>query len=562
MTYKKGKIISFVLLHEIIGLAYPFLAGLLVQYLVRSDWTSFMIGVATLLALPVLEGIVFWFRESHLSLTTENAGLTRRRVMLDHMFKVPFRFFISSKTGEQLTRFTEDIRVMVQYERLSLESLRHIVAVIVISSVLAYQNGWLLAILLFNISIYLLQNKVLNPYLEKLFVNHMSYQDQANEYLRERLDILPLTRFSGSTDWEVKQFQDVVESRGLPVLRKGILMNLLIRSISGLSQTGSILFIYLLGGYLLINGDITLGGLVMASGYAFRISTITDNFMEWFQKRKAALISKDRTQKILDLEMEEGLTTGQTIDQVNRIQLNHIYFQYPDRKQVFNNLSLELRSNEILALVGSSGAGKTTLSQILLGLLHIQKGSIIINDDIPFEHLNMAHWRKHIVYAPQFPYFFSDTLKNNLLYSECSNENLLQQRLQQFDMNVIIEGRELGLETPISDKSGFSGGQKQRLGLSRVLSQDKPLLYILDEPTSFLDSFTEKRIMEVIAELKKEAPVLLIAHRLSTVVHADRIIFVEHGEIIEEGTYEELLKKNGRFTQLYEKEIAQFQPTI
>lgn len=558
MTYKKGKIILFVLLQEIIGLATPFLAGLLVQQLVYQNWNSFMYGVMILLVLPILEGIVFWLREHHLSLTIENAGLSLRRAMLKHMFNVPFSFFLSSKTGEQLTRYTEDIRVIVQSERFALESLRHIVAIIVITSVLTYQNWWLLSILVINIIIYLVQSKVINPYIRRLFASHMAYQDQANEYLRERMDILPLTRFSGSTEWEVKQFQEVVEKRGLPILQKTAMFRLLVSFISGMTQTGSILFIYGLGGYLLIQGNITLGGLVMATGYATRISGITDSITECYQKYKAALISRGRIQEVLTIPTEEQLTTGEVIKHVNKICLNHICFQYPDRKQVFGDLSLELRANEIVALVGASGAGKTTLTQILLGLLKIQKGSIMINDTIPFDQINMEHWRQHIAYAPQFPYFFTDTIQNNLMYSARMNEALLKRRLQQFDMDRMIANRVDGLHTMMSEKSGFSGGQKQRLGLARILSHEKPLLYILDEPTSFLDSFTEKKIMDVVVELKREAPVLLIAHRLSTVVHADRVILIEHGTIMEEGTYEELLGNNGRFSQLYEKELEQF----
>jgi ATP-binding cassette, subfamily B, bacterial PglK len=238
----------------------------------------------------------------------------------------------------------------------------------------------------------------------------------------------------------------------------------------------------------------------------------------------------------------------------SEIRIEGISFTYPKSERlILNDLSLEIQKNKIVSFVGATGSGKTTLIDIILGLLKPQSGSIVV-DGVYLDESNISSWQKHIGYVPQDVYITDDTIEKNVAFGIPDNEINKEKVRNVLKMVSLYEFIENELPDKFETKIGergirFSGGQKQRIGLARALYRD-PSVLILDEATSALDNKTESDIVDTIKSLSKEMTIIMIAHRLTTVKESDVIYFLSNGCISGCGTYDELLENNAEFREL------------
>jgi len=254
----------------------------------------------------------------------------------------------------------------------------------------------------------------------------------------------------------------------------------------------------------------------------------------------------------LDLKKECYLNKEAKSDKLEKIKLNNyiqvknISFTYSKEKPgLFSNLNLTIEASKVTAIVGSSGSGKSTICDMIMGLITPSAGQILV-DNIPLNPSNIQSWREQIGYVTQDSFLFHDTIKNNLLWANpnANNEDI-QQALKLAACEEFISNTPQGIETIIGDRGILlSGGERQRLTLARALLR-KPSLLILDEATSSLDSENEKQIQKSIEALQGQITILVIAHRLSTIRKSDIIYILDKGQIIESGTWEELISKEG-----------------
>lgn len=240
-----------------------------------------------------------------------------------------------------------------------------------------------------------------------------------------------------------------------------------------------------------------------------------------------------------------------------QIQLVAVSFKYTNsERSTIRNLSLSIKKGEKIALVGSTGSGKTTLVDVLIGLLPADGGHILV-DGVPLTTENVVNWRANLAYVPQDVFLFDDSILNNILMGDKFGHGeaglkAVESAMELADIFDFVESLPKGIHTQIGEKGvRLSGGQRQRLGLARALYTN-PSLLILDEATSALDNVTERGIIAALNNLPNEITTVIIAHRLSTVQHADRIYFLDQGEVSAQGTYQELINANAAF-----KEMAQ-----
>lgn len=245
---------------------------------------------------------------------------------------------------------------------------------------------------------------------------------------------------------------------------------------------------------------------------------------------------------------------GKDLKLYREIALKNVSYSYTNEKTAFHleNLNFNIQAGRTTAIAGLSGAGKSTIADMVMGLITPNNGSIMV-DDMPLTHENLLSWRGHIGYVAQDTFLFNDTVRNNLLFADPSatDEEILD-ALKRASADEFVMRLPEGLDTVIGDRGvRLSGGEKQRLALARALLR-KPSLLILDEATSNLDSKNEKNILSSLEKLHGTLTILIIAHRLSTIKNADVIYLIDKGELVEKGTWNNLIKENGCFKELYE----------
>ena len=326
-----------------------------------------------------------------------------------------------------------------------------------------------------------------------------------------------------------------------------------------LFESMSLILVMGIASMLFVSGDIMLGGLALTYTLFNRVKISSGNFVRGLERLVSASNQIEESIKLLELkpkildreDAKECKVTKGAID------FKGITFKY-EKNKIFDRFNLKIKSKEKIALVGTSGGGKTTLTNLLYRLYNLEEGSIYI-DGQNIRDLKQSSLRSSMTLVPQECILFDDTIYNNVKFgSEKATKGqvfnaLKKSKLYDFVMNSTNQEKTLVGERGIK----LSGGEKQRMSLARAFLSNKKII-IFDEPTSALDSETESEIQKSISELIKNRTTIIIAHRLSTIMNADRIIVLDDGKIVEEGSHKQLLRKKGKYAELWKYQSEGF----
>jgi len=541
---------------QIVSLSYPLLTGLLVDRLVKKEWNLYIYCLTAVLFIPFAQGFLEWRKARGLTVWSEQNAAQLRLKLISKLFNVPIHYFSFSKTGEIITRCTDDVKQFIHYQNMKFQAFEKLLILVFVGAVLGYKNIMFMLFVFVCGLLYVIQSKKISPMISKLYRKSITTREKFNEFIRERIQILSLTRLSGCSEWECEKLKKLLdeefatETKNATITFINDFVSSLVRSII----SGAL---YLYAGWLLVNDRISLGDLVAALAYYFPLIEVLNSYSTFVQDFKKFKISKERVDEILNIDEDDYQAGEKNIPRVEKISFQNISFNYPNRSSVLKDISFTLEKGKVTALVGVSGGGKTTLCELLLKFYKPCSGKILINDSIDLAKLDGGLWRESISYAPQNSFFFSDSISANLLYgSQKGSKDRMMELTKRLELDNVITSRENGYETQINnDFITFSGGQKQRLSLVRAMIPEKPDVLILDEPTSALDYISEKAVMKLIFEFKEDTAVLIIAHRLSTIINADLILVLKDGMIVEKGRHEELLKLKGEYYNLYKHEL-------
>jgi ATP-binding cassette subfamily B protein len=539
----------------------------LVDEVIPKQSSSLLWGLMWLLLFVAIFDLIMMVIDEYFCHYIAKSVTNRQKIKLfTHIHYLPFSYFQNAKSGELLARVSDDPDTLHNFLAWEGSTLMAAVqGVLIYNFVLFFIHPYLmLASMILGVIFYLASNQVG----KRTRSASQKAREEASRYLerlRESVTGIHLSRVLGVSDREVESIISIRESfvkHSIKELKARMQSIVVIGGYNGIALAG----VYYLSVLLIWDNQLTTGQMLTAGG----LVTVAANEMQkmlrmWLSVRRTgpALDRSDLLLAIPKSEIETNVGEKQE-SIVGTIEASNLVFSYPNKDEtVLKGVSFKIKQGEIAAIVGPSGSGKSTIVDLLLRLYDPVEGAIKINhQDIRL--FDVGGLRKKIAFVSQDVQMRNGTLADNLRIGnpEATDEELYN-AIRDSGLMEYVEGLPNGLETNVGERgSMLSGGQKQRLSLARALVKKAEIL-ILDEASSALDPITELKINEAIRKRKDSQTILIISHRLSTVLSADRIIVMENGKVIETGTHRELLEnKHGVYSRLFSREAEMGNQTV
>jgi len=522
-------------------------------FIKKDEWMLMVLPVA-IMVVAVLKG-VFNYGQSYLMNYVGNQAVADVRQELFFQFMcLPVRFHDANTTGRLMSRIANDVSLMANAVAGVLKDLfQQGLTFLAMLGVIFYQN-WKLAAasaVVIPLSTYTMVR--MGQRLRRLATSGQEKVADMNSLLQETLAGIRVVKAFGREEAEAGRFRDSNKAY-LRTLMKSIQVSSLASSHMEVIGVVGVAAIIWYGGYLVIHGAMTPG--------AF-FSFLTAMFMAYTPIRRLsganntiqqALSAAERVFEMMDLQTEQALDKGRKeLPPINRaLEFRHVTFQYEgSERPALTDVSLTVETGKIMALVGSSGSGKTTLVSLVPRFYDPTEGTVLI-DGQNIRDCTLVSLRRQIGIVSQETVLFDESVRNNIAYGRAgaTDEQVIEAAKQAY-AHDFIQRLPAGYATLIGENGvKLSGGERQRLAIARALLRDPPIL-ILDEATSSLDSESERIVQLALANLMKHRTTLVIAHRLSTVQNADRIVVLDRGRVAETGTHAELLQRGGLYQRLH-----------
>lgn len=477
-----------------------------------------------------------------------------REKMVENLLNLDMKFFNDFRTGELISRTTNDIeRIRSIVSSIIPELIRELVTIIGLLCVVIYQSPKLafFALVVMPIAIYPISR--LAKKMKKISKKSQEKTSDITSALSEIFTNIEIIKANNAQKYEHSRFVEE-NNKFFKLNLKTVKIEQLVSPLMETIGSIGVAAVIIIGGKDVIDGNINMGAFFSFLTALFMLYTPLKRIVNIYNKMQDAIAASERTFFLMDKVSE--IKDGEKVlsEEINLIKFNDVSLNYGD-KEVLKGINLEARKSEFIALVGSSGGGKTSLMNLLMRFYDVNSGEILINET-NLKDIKIHSLRQNIGLVTQRVYIFNDTIAKNVAYGREFNEEAVINALKMANAYEFVNKLDNGINTILNEfGTNLSGGQRQRIAIARALYQN-PQILIFDEATSALDNESEKEITKAINNLRSKKIIFVIAHRLSTVESADKIALLCDGRIIDIGSDEELSKRSEIYARLKGKALV------
>lgn len=523
--------------------------------------TSLMAGLALMAVVYVL-GVGATYLQGRIMISVSQGTLKRIR---EHLFrkvqKLPVRYFDTNPTGDIMSRFTNDVDIIGEMLNSTLVQIFSGTITLIGTLALMLYTNWVLAVVTIVVSPIIAKiGTAIAGKSRKYFMKQQTDLGKVNGYIEETVTGQKVVKVFNYEENVVNEFSELNQSLRNSQVKAQFISGIMGPCMNAMSQVnytltacvGSIIaFASRWGGGVPFSA-LDIGGLTVFVNYSRQFSRPINELAQQVTNIMSALAGAERVFNVMDEAEEIDDGKKLVLDKVHGdVLVEGVTFGYNPDKTILKDVSVFAHPGQKIALVGSTGAGKTTITNLITRFYNINKGKITI-DGVDIKDISLECLRENIAMVLQDTHLFTGTIMENIRYGRLSaTDEEVRQAAKTSCADMFIKNMPEGYDTMLKgDGSNLSQGQRQLLNIARAALSKAPIL-VLDEATSSVDTRTEKHINEGMDALMEDRTTFVIAHRLSTIRNADAIMVLENGEIIERGTHEELLEKKGRYFELY-----------
>lgn len=569
-----------VILDAMVSSVSPLVLRGIIDVGIRRRREGLIIGLALLTAgLAVADAVLSLFERRISAVIGESLIYDLRAKVFAHIQEMPIAFFSRTQTGALISRLNNDVVGAQQaFTDLFSNVVGNVILVTIILATMFVLSWQITLVALILLPVFLVPARRVGRRLGTLFQRGMELNAEMNMVMTERFNVAGamVVKLFGRPKDELRHFEDrASQVRDIGIQQATYQRFFLI----ALSLTASLAtaFAYGFGGVAVLHGALAVGTVVALTAYLTRLYGPLTQLSNLNVDYMSAMVSFERLFEVLDLEpiIKESPHAVLIPDGPAELVFEHVDFSYPGaeevslasleavarlddtpRSEVLHDLSFTVEPGTMTALVGPSGAGKTTISLLVSRLYDVDRGSVSING-VNVREATTASLNAAIGVVTQDPHLFHDTLRANLVFAKPeATEEEIEVALRSAQIWSLVESLPLGLATVVGERGyRLSGGEKQRVALARLLLKS-PRLVVLDEATAHLDAESEAAVQRALDETMSSRTSLVIAHRLSTIRNANQILVVDDGRIVQRGTHEDLLVGGGLYHDLYETQFA------